>query len=586
MSIYAAITIGLLLGKIALMLDRRIPSDLIGLGIIAILLLTGALSTTEALSCFSNESVVLVGALSIVVAGLIYSGAVNWFTELLFSKSLTFRQLLRRMLIPVATLSIFIISEAVVAIFTHITRIVGRRIKVEPSRVLLPLSCAAALGSMCSLLGSPANLVIANFYRQTTGEAMAIFEPFLPGLICAVVGIVSISLLRQFLPLRKSPEDSFADSADYTVELLVPTDSPVVGSTVAESGLDNVHGGHLIEIVRFDREVISPVPADEFLLGGDHLVYTGQINAILNLRKTHGLVNATHHVFSIDEMEGKNRHLQVATVNPDSTLVGRKMSETHFEDRNGVVLVAIAREGHRLQEIPREVSLRAGDTLLLEGTKLLPEHFRNTLTFFDSEQLPTHNTTKSILSSLILMALVALSMFNIMPLLHSTILAALLMVVCRCCNIHQAQNAINWKLLMVFAGSVCLGKALDATGVAAMIGQGVSHLCGESSLGALILILTTTTIVTQFLGNTLVAAIFTPISLSTSAMLGANPMTFCVGVLIAANTAFCTPISSNGNVLIYGPGGYRFSDYYRVGLPLSIIVLATNILVVNLFYPL
>lgn len=586
MSIYAAITIGLLLSKIVLMLDRRVPSDLIGLGIIAILLLTGSLSTADALSCFSNESVVLVGALSIVVAGLIYSGTINWLTDKLFTGSHNFHQLRRRLFIPAAILSAFVISDAVVTIFIHIVRIVGRRIKIAPSKVLLPLSCAAALGSMCTLLGSPANLVVANFYRQTTGHAMAIFEPFLPGLICAAVGIASLSLLRQFLPTRKAPEDSFADSADYTVELLVPTDSPVVGSTVSESGLDNVHGGHLIEIVRFDREVISPVPSDEFLLGGDHLVYTGQINAILNLRRTHGLVNATHHVFSIEEMEGKNRHLQVATVNPDSSLIGHAISETNFEDRNGVVLVAIAREGHRLQEIPREIVLRAGDTLLLEGAKLLPEHFQGILSFFDSEQLPVSDVRKSIVSSLILLVLILLSMFNVMPMLHSTILAALMMIVFRCCNFQQAQNAINWKLLMVFAGSVCLGKALDATGVAALIGQGVSTLCGESSLGALILLLSTATIVTQFMSNALVAAIFTPIALSTAAMLGANPMTFCIGVLIAANTGFCTPISSSGNMLIYGPGGYRFADFYRVGLPLAVIILIANILVINLLYPL
>lgn len=586
MTIFAFIAVALLLAKVVLMLDRRVPSDIIGLGIIAVLLVTGTLSTADALSSFSNESVVLVGALSIVVSGLIFSGAAGWVTEHMFVGCQRFRQILSRLLIPVAAFSMFMIAEAVVAVFIHVMRIVGRRLNIPPSKILLPLSCAAALGSMCSLLGSPANLVIANFYRQSTEQPMDIFAPFLPGIICAAIGIVSLMLLHHRLPTRKAPDQSFADSADYTVELLVPTDSRVVGETITDCGLDNVQGGHLIEIVRFDREVISPVPADEFLLGGDHLVYAGQINAILDLRRSHGLVNATHHVFSVDEFSEKKRHLQVVTLEPGSNLVGHSMNTTDFEDRNGVVLIAITRQGQRLHGIPREEVLHTGDTLLLEGSRLQPEHFRGQMHFFDSEQLAPSESWKSVVATSILLLLVALSMFEVMPLLYSCVLGAMLMVLTQCCSMKQAQDAINWKLLMVFAGSVCLGKALDVTGVATLIGTGVSALCSDSALGALIMIATLTTLVTQFMGNPLVAAVITPIALSTATLLGANPMTFCMAVLIATNSAFTTPISSNGNVLIYGPGGYRFTDFMPVGIPLALITLVVNIIVVNIFYPL
>lgn len=587
MTIFAFIAVSLLLAKIVLMLDRRVPSDIIGLGIIAVLLITGTLSTTDALGSFSNESVVLVGALSIVVAGLVFSGAAGWVTEHMFKGCQRFGQVLSRLLIPVATFSMFMIAEAVVAVFIHVMRIVGRRLGIPPSKILLPLSCAAALGSMCSLLGSPANLVVANFYRQSVqGQSMDIFAPFLPGIICAAVGIASLLVLQHRLPTRKAPEESFADSADYTVELLVPTDSHVVGETIADCGLDNVQGGHLIEIVRFDREVISPVPHDEFLLGGDHLVFAGQINAILDLRRSHGLVNATHHVFSVNELSGKKRHLQIVTLESGSNLVGHSMSATDFEERWGVVLIAITRQGQRLGGIPREEVLHTGDTLLFEGARLQPEYFRGQMHFFDSEQLVSSDSWKSVVASGVLVLLVALSMFEVMPLLHSCVLGAMLMVLTRCCSMKQAQDAINWKLLMVFAGSVCLGKALDVTGVATLIGTGVSALCGDSALGALIMIATLTTFVTQFIGNPLVAAVITPIALSTASLLGANPMTFCISVLIATNSAFTTPISSNANILIYGPGGYRFTDFMPVGIPLALITLAVNIVVVNLFYPL
>lgn len=583
MTIFAWIAIGLLIAKVVLMLDRRVPSDIIGLGIIGMLLVTGTLSTDDALSCFSNESVVLVGALSIVVAGLIYSGSIQWLIEHLYAKSTSLRGLMRRLMIPAAVMSVMMVADAVVIIYVHIVRVVGKRVKVAPSKVLLPVGMAAALGSMCSLLGAPSNLIIANFYRQSTHETMGVFDPFLTGFACAVVGIIVVMQLRRWLPERKSPQDAFSESSDYTVELLVPTDSKVVGETVSDCGLHNVNGGHLIEIVRFDHEVISPVPEDEFLLGGDRLVYTGQVNSILNLRKTHGLVNATHHVFSVSEINDE-RHLQVASVNVDSSLVGCRMIDTDFEKTYGVVLVAISRQGQRMDGLPREVVLSVGDTLLFEGAKLHPQQLRNELSFFDSELFPP-NASKAVFSTAILMLLLLLSTADIMPLLHASVLAAMLMVVFRCCNFTQVQNALNWKLLMVFAGSVCLGKSLDATGVATIIGEGVNHLCGDSAMISLIVIATITTIVTEFMGNPLCAAIFAPIAIHTAQMLGANPMTFCITVLISTNAAFLTPVSSNPNILIYGPGGYRFTDFLKVGIPLKLAVLATNIIIVNIVYP-
>lgn len=584
MTIFIWITIALLLAKIILMLDGRIPSDIIALGIIGVLLVSGTLSTTDALSCFSNESVILIGTLSIVILGLVYSGAIYWIAEHLYVKSPHIKNLLMRFMAPVVVMSALISSEAVVVLFINVARVVCRRLGVQPSKILLPLSYASALGGMCSLLGSPTNLIIANFYRQSVQHPMDVFAPLLPGLFCACIGIATIMLFRKWIPERISPEEAFSHSTDYTVELLIPSDSDIIGQTVAESGINNIKGGHLVEIVRFDHEVISPVPEDEFLIGGDHLVYAGQINSVLDLRKTHGLVNATHHVFNINEID-RHRHLQVATVHHNSPLIGEKMSDTDFEERNDIVLVAIAREGQRLNSIPRETVLKAGDTLLLEGTKLKAKHFIGNLNFFSSEFLPQGNK-RAILSSLILFAMIFMSAIGILPLLHCCIIAAMLMLVTRCCNITQVQEGINWKLIMIFAGSVCLGKAIDETGLANIIGVGVGDLCGDSALFSLIFLATITTIATEFLGNSLCAAIFAPIALHTALDLGANPMTFCISILIATNAAFASPISSNINIMIYGPGGYKFTDFTKIGMLLNIVILIANILIVNLVYPL
>jgi di/tricarboxylate transporter len=171
----------------------------------------------------------------------------------------------------------------------------------------MPLSYAASLGGMCTLLGNSSNLVIAGLYLKETGKPLDVFEPLVPGLILTVIGVAMVVLLQRFIPSRETAEQSFETTSDYTVELLVPTDNPAVGETVANAGLYNVKGGSLVEIVRFDREIIMPVPKDEWVLGGDRLIYAGQINEILELKRTHGLAAADHHVWSINDIDTKRK---------------------------------------------------------------------------------------------------------------------------------------------------------------------------------------------------------------------------------------------------------------------------------------
>ena len=253
----------------------------------------------------------------------------------------------------------------VVALFIDVVKIWARKLGTEPSRLLIPLSYAATLGGTCTLIGNSSNLVISGLYADQTGQSMNLFAPLLPGLFCTAVGICLVLVFRNMIPRRNSPETSFESTSDYTVELLVPTDNAAVGMTADEAGLRNVRGGSLIEIVRFDKEIITPVPSDEFILGGDRLIYAGQINEILELKRTHGLAAADHHVYSINEIDS-NRKLRTAYVRFGSDLIGTSMSDNGFEHRTDMVLVAVARQGQRVQQQPREVRLEAGDTLLFE----------------------------------------------------------------------------------------------------------------------------------------------------------------------------------------------------------------------------
>ncbi len=582
MSIFVVITLCLILGKIVCMVFNKMPTDVLALLIIGITLVTTTLTTEEALSCFSSSSVVLVGVLSVLVGGLIHSGVLQWVSNNLLGTPSNYRRALLRLMLPASVMSAFISNIAVVQLLISVVKIWGKRLSIAPSKLLIPLSYASTLGGLCTLIGNAPNLVVAEFYTKQTGNSMGIFEPLVPGLFCMTVGIVVILLLSRLIPVRRSPEEAFEKSSDYTVELLVPTDCSYIGQTVEEAGLFRVNGGQLIEVVRFDREVISPVPQDEFILGGDRLVYSGQINAVLELRSSHGLVNATHHVFSVSEID-RNRKLQTASVDVNSPLCGHAIIDTTFEDDNGIVLVAVAREGERLNQSPREVVLRAGDTLLLEGNKLRPDHFVDNLNFFDYIPLP-QSGRRTFVSSLIMMGMVLLSTLGIMPLLNSCFLAAILMGLTHCLSVEQLQRSINWKILMVFAGSVCLGRAIDVTGIAQYLANGLLAVSGTNPIVTITLIAFVSTFVTEFVSNTTAAAVFSPIALHAAQTLGVSPLPFIISLMLAVSCSFATPVGSETNTLIYGAGGYKFFDYLKIGLCMNLILLGANVFIVCLYY--
>ena len=274
----------------------------------------------------------------------------------------------------------------------------------------------------------------------------------------------------------------------------------------------------------------------------------------------------------------------MASLDANSPLVGNTMADSDFEDENDVVLVAVAREGERLTEIPREVELRPGDTLLFEGSKLRPEYFTDNLNFFDSVPLPQNNQ-RTLISSLIMLGMVLLAACNILPLLQSCFLAALLMFVTRCFSIEQLQRSINWKLLMVFAGAVCLGRAIDATGIAQFMAESVLNICGTNAQLSLFVICLTATLITEFISNNTAAAVFAPIALSVANSLGANPMTFVIALMLSVSCSFATPIASETNTIIYGPGGYKFTDYIRIGIIMNIVMLISILFIVNIVFP-
>ncbi len=488
----AWITIITVLGMFSILLFTKLRSDLVFLGAIGILFVTGVLDAKEAFSGFSSGSVVVIGVLFVVVAGLTHTGVLQWIVKNLLGQPNSYSKAVTRLMLPVALLSSFLSNTTVVALFVNIVKIWSKKLGISPSKLLIPLSYASGMGGVCTLIGTPPNLIISGLYEEKTGIAMNVLTTAIPGLFCLAIGILSVIAMRKLLPERQANEDSCEATVDYTVELLVPSNFKDIGETIGCAGLYNIKEGRLVKWHHFDG-VSVPLNENEFLMGGDHLVYAGQIEGIKELAKDHGL----------------------------------KMGEE---------VVNIGR-----------------DTLI---------------------------------SSIIMITMIVTSALGVMSLLQCAFLAAAAMLLFRCCTPNQAMKAINWDILMVFAGSVVLGLAIQKTGIAQQLAHGILDVCGTNPIVVMTAICFVGTFITEFISNTAAGAIFFPIMYEAAEKLGYEPFPFLVALMISVSSSFATPIGSPTHMLVYVPGGYRFSDFMRIGLLMNLIILAANIFIVNIIYPL
>ena len=585
-NIDAWITIITVLSMFTVLLVTKLRTDLVFLGAIAILFVTGVLNAKEAFSGFSSTSVVVIGVLFIVVAGLMHTGVLQWIVKNLLGQPNSYSKAVVRLMLPVAALSSFLSNTTVVALFVNIVKMWSKKLNISPSKLLIPLSYASGMGGVCTLIGTPPNLIISGLYAEHTGISMNILTTTIPGLFCLFVGVLSIIAMRKLLPDRKAPDSAFESTGEYTVELRVPSDNPYIGKTLSEAGLYHVNGGSLIEMYHFD-DIQTPISEDEPIMGGDHLVYAGQIDELIEMADSHQLVAADHHVFTMSELD-MNVQIRTAYVNFGSSLIGKTMIGSSFEKDNNLMLAAVARRGERINEAPRQVVLQAGDTLLFlcpKNININTSTLTSDLCFFDSDDVPNIGRG-TLVSTTIMILMVVLSALNVMPLLQCAFLAAMAMLAFRCCTPAQAMKSINGEILMVFAGSVVLGLAIQKTGIAERLAFGILDVCGTNPLVVMTAICFVGTFITEFISNTAAGAMFFPIMYQAAEKLGYEPFPFLVALMISVSSSFATPIGSPTHMLVYGPGGYRFSDFMRIGLLMNIIILAANILIVNIIYPL
>lgn len=566
---------------VAVLATGRWAPDIIMMGVLLILLLFGVLEPGEAIAGFANEGVVTVGMLYILATGLKETGAMNAITDKLLGRPKTERQAQVRLALPVVGMSAFVNNTPIVAMFLPTLANVARRARISPSKLYMPLSFASILGGVCTLIGTSTNILVDKMIREqgmtgTDGEPIrfGMFTLAKVGLPIAVCGIAYILLFgRRLLPDRSDPVDDIVDDQSaYHATLRVEPGSPIVGKTVEAADLRNLPGVFLSRIERGDQ-VIPAVSPKEVIQEGDELVFVGEIASVVELKQIRGLVPAGNS--EKDPSYRPNLRLTEAVISTNSTLAGSTIRESGIRTRYGAVVIAVRRQGQRLHGRLGDIRLRPGDTLLMEAPRGFAERVARSQEFYLANELGTPAALRherAWVAMGILGLLVTLVTFKVLPIMVAAMLAAGLMVLTRCCTGPQARRGVDFQILVVIGSAFGIAAAMNKTGLAESIGHTIVTAGGALGPWALLASIYFMTVVfTACMTNNAAAVLMFPIAVAVATEQSLNPLPFVVGVAIAASCEFSTPIGYQTNLMVMGPGGYKWLDYTRFGGPLTIL---------------
>jgi di/tricarboxylate transporter len=584
----AWLALAVTLGSFLLNALTSLAAEAIFLGALAVLMLSGVLDTATALAGFSNPGMVTVAILYIVVAGLQQTGGLDMMSRSLLGLPQGQTQALIRLIVPVVSLSAFLNNTPLVAMFIPAVGNWCRKLRISPSKLMIPLSYAAIMGGMCTLIGTSTNLVVNGLLiAETDLPGLRMFDLTPVGVPCAIAGSLMLILSQRWLlPQRKPAVAETDDPREYTVEMVVEDNSPLASKTVEKAGLRHLPGLYLTEIQR-GEQLLTVINPQEVLQERDQLVFVGMVDSIVDLNQIRGLKPATDQVFKLDSPR-EERSLIEAVVSNTCPLVGITIREGKFRSRYGAVILAVGRNGERLSGKIGDIRLRPGDALLLEANPSFLEERRASRDFYLISPIPNsdplrHNKAPFAIAILILM--VALVTFGIMDMLNAAALAAVLMVVTGCCSFQQGFRAIDWSVILVVAAALALGKALEVTGAAMTLSNMVLGLAESNPWIALAAVYAITTLLTEVITNNAAAAVVFPIALSLAQGLEVSFLPFAVSIMIAASASFSTPIGYQTNLMVYGPGGYKFTDFMRVGIPFNLMFWGLTVLIAPRVFP-
>lgn len=537
---------------------------------------------------FGNEALLTVAALYVVSAAMVRTGAIDGLTRRVLGQPRSPLGAQLRLTFPVALLSAFMNNTPVVAMTLPAVKEWAKRARLDPARLLMPLSYAAVLGGVCTLIGTSTTLVVQGLLRQAGERTFDLFTISPIGVPVAVAGLLYTAwATHALLPARAAPEERIDDPRTYRVGMRVLPGSPLVGATIEEAGLRGLAGLFLAEIER-GEELHVAVGPDEQLRADDRLMFVGEVRSVVELGRIPGLAP-----LDADARAGsRERAFVEAVVGRTSPVSGRSIREAKLRSRYDAVVVGVHRDGDALEGKLGDVVLQPGDALLLETDPRFVDRWRGRRDFLLVAPLgvePVRRRERAGVAAAIALAFVGLAACE--PLTGLSVgavalIAASALVLTRCVTVTEARQSIDASTLLAIGSALALASTLESTGVAQVLsGAILAPASAFGPWGALAGIYLTTLILTELVTNNAAAALVFPIALATARQLDVDVFPFALAIAVAASAGFASPLGYQTHLMVYGPGGYRFGDFARVGLPLDLLVMAIAVTLIHWLFP-
>ncbi|MCB8942930.1 MAG: SLC13 family permease [Ardenticatenaceae bacterium] len=588
----------LILGvAIVLFASEKIRVDVVSMMVLLALLLTGLLTPDEAFSGFSNPAVITVWAIYIVSASLTRTGIADFIGRYLARVAgMEEWRLVLVLMVAVGVMSAFMNNIGATAVLLPVAIQLGRRANVPVSKLLIPLAFGSLLGGVTTLIGTPPNLLVSTALLDMGMEPFALFDFTPMGLIIMTVSIAYMTLIgRHLLPSYQqathAPDLTDLESEyrlrDFLTELRVESHSPLIGKTIAESRLGEHYDMTVMGVLHNDEVRLGILP-DTHIQAGDILLAKGESNTILSVLDKIGASIVSGQVLTINDLRSVESTVAEVVVSQLATMIGKTLKDVNFRARYDLNVLAIWREEAPIRGRLGDVPLRMGDTLLVHGPRDRIERLRDDNSFLllrPAQDLLRLN--KAAINLVIFVSMITMVGFGWLHISVAAVLGAVLSVVTGCLSMDEAYTSIEWKSVYLIAGMLPMGIAMEKTGTATFLSEQIlAAVGGMGPTAVLIGLFILTTIITAFMSNAAAAVLVAPIAINTALAIGVDPRAFAMGVGIAASNAFLFPIGHQSCVLVYGPGGYRFFDYTKVGLPLTLLIWLLMIIFLPIFWPL